>query len=293
MQEGGMLVMEDPAADPRVSERLRGLIQREGIQSGIAVPIRVAGQIFGLFGIAFCGRHSPTTQEKRVVQAIAQRAGLAIQNARLFEQAQQAATTEERERLARELHDAVTQTLFSASLIAEVVPRLWERNPDEGLRRIEELRRLTRGALSEMRTLLLELRPAALIETPFNQLVKQLAETTISRSNLDVGVRIDGEATSLPAEVHIALYRIVQESLNNVGKHASARCVEIHARWHPSGVDLRVKDDGCGFVVGAGPRGRLGLGIMQERARSIGAQLRLVSAPGRGTSVNLHWRSAL
>ena len=292
MQEGGMLVMEDPAEDPRLSERLRALVKREGIRSGIAVPITVAGQIFGLFGIAFSRRRAPTRQDKRIVQAIAQRAGLAIQNARLFEQAQQAATTEERERLARELHDAVTQTLFSASLIAEVVPRLWDRDPAEGHRRVEELRRLTRGALSEMRTLLLELRPAALIETPFNQLMTQLAETTVSRSNVEVAVHVDGEASSLPAEVHIALYRIVQESLNNVGKHASADHVEIHVRWHPSGVDLRVKDDGCGFVLGAGPQGRLGLGIMRERARSIGAQLRLHSAPERGTAVNLHWRSA-
>jgi signal transduction histidine kinase len=270
---------------------LRELIEREDIQSGIAVPITVAGQIFGLFGIAFCSRRRPTRQETRIVQAMAQRAGLAIQNARLFEQAQQAATTEERERLARELHDAVTQTLFSASLIAEVVPRLWERNPEEGRRRIEELRKLTRGALSEMRTLLLELRPAALIETPFNQLMSQLAETTVSRSNVDVAVRLDGDAITLPAEVHIALYRIVQESLNNVGKHAAARNAEIHVRWEPCGVDLRVKDNGAGFDLRATPRGRLGLGIMLERARSIGAQLRLQTSPGKGTVVNLHWRS--
>jgi signal transduction histidine kinase len=169
---------------------------------------------------------------------------------------------------------------------------LWDRNPDEGRRRIEEIRRLTRGALSEMRTLLLELRPAALIETPFNQLMTQLAETTVSRSNIDVGVRVDGDATSLPPEVHIALYRIVQESLNNAVKHSSAKHVDIHLRWHPDGVDLRVKDNGQGFVPGAPPRGRLGLGIMQERARSIGAVLRLQSAPGRGAAVDVHWRCA-
>jgi signal transduction histidine kinase len=143
-----------------------------------------------------------------------------------------------------------------------------------------------------MRTLLLELRPAALIETPFNQLISQLAETTISRSNLEVTVRVDGEGWNLPPEVHIALYRIAQESLNNVGKHAGASLARVHVRWHPCGVDLRVSDDGRGFTPGGDSHGHLGLGIMQERARSITAQLRVLSAPGRGTSVNVHWRTA-
>src|SRR5437764_12062505 len=91
--------------------------------------------------------------------------------------------------MARELHDAVTQTLFSASLIAEVVPRLFERDPDQARNRLEELRRLTRGALAEMRTLLIELRPSALIESPFGLLLRQLAEATASRANLQIDVR--------------------------------------------------------------------------------------------------------
>jgi signal transduction histidine kinase len=292
VQAGQLLVLDDAASDPRLSDQLRDIIQREHIRSVIGAPIRVSGQTFGLFGVGFCHHRVPSRRDQRVAQAIAQRAALAIQNARLFEQAQQAATTEERERLARELHDAVTQTLFSASLIAEVVPRLWDRNPDEGRRRVEELRRLTRGALAEMRTLLLELRPAALVETPFNQLLNQLAETTASRSNLEVSVRADGEVWTLPAEVHIALYRIAQESLNNVTKHASANHATVHVRWRRSGIDVRIKDDGRGFILQEIPGGRLGLGIMQERARTIAAQLRVHSHAARGTTVNLHWRAA-
>jgi signal transduction histidine kinase len=100
-----------------------------------------------------------------------------------------------------------------------------------------------------------------------------------------------GEEWTLPAEVHIALYRIVQESLNNVTKHASANHATLHVRWRPGGLDLRIRDDGQGFVLQAIPGGRLGLGIMLERARTIAAQLRVQSQPGLGTSVNVHWRT--
>jgi signal transduction histidine kinase len=256
----------------------------------LRVPITVSGRTFGLFDVCFGRSHHVTRREQRVVHALAQRAGLAIHNARLFEQAQHVATIEERERLARELHDAVTQTLFSASLIAEVVPRLWDRDPDEGRQRVDDLRRLTRGALSEMRTLLLELRPAALVETPLVQLFSQLAETTMSRSSVDVTVHAHGEPVALAPDVHVALYRVVQEALNNIVKHAAASLASIHLCWRQRGVDVRVKDDGRGFVRSDISPGRLGLGIMDERARAIGATLRVRSRPTVGTSVDAHWR---
>src|SRR5437870_13192477 len=113
-------------------------------------------------------------------------------------------------------------TLCSASLIAEVVPRLWERDPDQARLRVEELRRLTRGALAEMRTLLLELRPAALVETPFARLLSQLAEAMSSRTNLRIDVRAQDEDARLPPEVQTALYRIAQAAPNNTSHHAAA-----------------------------------------------------------------------
>jgi GAF domain-containing protein len=285
------LVIVDAETDPRLgAPRVREIIRREGIRSALGAPISVTGQAFGLFGVAYCEPHAPSVDEQRLVQAIAQRAALAIQNARLFEQAQQVATAEERQRLARELHDAVTQTLFSASLIAEVVPRLWERDPNEGRLRLEELRRLTRGALAEMRTLLLELRPAALVETPFVQLLRQLAEATVSRTDLLVEVLAEDVEQSLPPEVQIALYRIAQEALNNTMKHAGASHAEIHVRRRNGRVDLHLTDDGHGFEPTSTPAGHLGLRIMHERAHAIGARLRIASQPGAGTHIHVHWR---
>ena len=196
---------------------------------------------------------------------------------------------EERSRLARDLHDAVTQTLFSASLIADVLPRIWERNQDEGRRRLEELRQLTRGALAEMRTLLLELRPAALAEAELGDLLRQLAESVTGRARVAVEVQETG-ACDLPPGVKVALYRIAQEALNNVARHAGASQARVTFACGPQEpVSLRIRDDGRGFDPASVPPEHLGLGIMQERAAAIGARLTIESEVGGGTEVAVEW----
>jgi signal transduction histidine kinase len=197
---------------------------------------------------------------------------------------------EERQRLARDLHDAVSQTLFSASLIAEVLPRLWERNRDEGRRRLEEVRQLTRGALAEMRTLLLELRPSALIEAEFGDLLRQLAESTIGRARVPVTLELEGEPScSLPPDVKVVMYRVAQESLNNIAKHAEASQVTVSLRCQAERVELRISDDGRGFDLESVPTESLGLGIMRERVEAIGAELTIESEVGQGTVITVVW----
>ena len=202
------------------------------------------------------------------------------------------AAAKERQRLARDLHDAVSQTLFSVSLMAEVLPRIYERDPEQGRQRLEELRQLTRGALAEMRMLLLELRPAALAETSLADLLRQLSEAVVGRARIPVELDVDS-TRELPPDVAVAMYRIAQEALNNVVKHAGAEQVLVSLRdGHDDGGDLLelvITDDGCGFDVAAGSSGRLGLGIMAERAQSIGAQLKLSSSDD-GTCVRAIWR---
>jgi len=204
------------------------------------------------------------------------------------------AVAAERSRLARELHDAVTQTLFSTSMIAEALPVIWEKDIAEGRRRAQELRLLSRGALAEMRTLLMELRPAALLETGLDELVRQLGEAVAGRTGIPIAVTVHGTCR-LSEEVHIALYRIAQEALNNVVKHARAsqvtltlECVE-GCEEEQSSVELRIGDDGCGFDSRHILPDHLGLGIMQERADAIGATLQVVSAPWRGTQIIAIW----
>ncbi len=203
----------------------------------------------------------------------------------------QQAAAEERTRLARDLHDAVSQTLFSASLISEVLPRLWERDKKEGEKRLEEVRQLTRGALAEMRTLLLELRPDSLVEADIEYLLHQLAESITGRSRVPVTVAVTGHCV-VPVEVKVALYRIAQEALNNVAKHADAKEAKVRLLCRAGRVTLRVSDDGKGFNTRGIPPNSLGLNIMRERAREIGASLTVRSKAGAGTTVRTVWNNA-
>lgn len=222
---------------------------------------------------------------QRLQQEIEQR--LAVED-ELAKKAADEAVTADRTRLARDLHDAVTQTLFSASLTAEVLPELWDMDVEEARRSTEELRQLTRGALAEMRTLLLELRPATLTQTRLSDLIKQLCEAFIGRSRLPITLTIEGEC-QLPPEVQIAFYRIAQESLNNVFKYAHATQVDVRLFLSPSLVHLETVDNGIGFDPSLVKPTSLGTRIMRERAEAIGAELSISSSPGSGTCVEVSW----
>jgi signal transduction histidine kinase len=215
---------------------------------------------------------------------------IALENERLRQRARRAAMLEERSRVARELHDAVTQTLYSASLIAEALPDALERDRARAALGVAELHRLTTGALAEMRALLIELRPKALTEASLGKLLQLLGAALQSRSAIPITVTIVRDCTLAPA-VQLACYRIAQEALNNAVKHAAAREVLVSVDCTPDKVLLRVSDDGRGFDPAPAPDGGLGLGILRERASEIGAQLTIDSAPGAGTTVTLHWQA--
>ncbi len=203
----------------------------------------------------------------------------------------QEVVTAERNRLARDLHDAVTQTLFSTSLIAEILPELWEVDADEAKKSTEELRQLTRGALAEMRTLLLELRPATLMQVRLSELIKQLCEAFVGRSRLPIVLNIEGDR-ELPPEVQVAFYRVAQESLNNVFKYARATQVDVRLELSQDSVHFETNDNGIGFDISTSKPTTLGIRIMRERAESIGADLRITSTPGSGTRVGMTWQQA-
>jgi signal transduction histidine kinase len=194
----------------------------------------------------------------------------------------------ERNRLARDLHDAVSQTLYAASLIAEVLPDLWDIDETKARKSSEELRQLTRGALAEMRTLLFELRPAALNQASLPDLIKQISEAFAGRERLPIHLDLIG-ACEIPCDIKIEIYRIVQESLNNIVKHAHATRVELTLRLEADRVYLKIRDDGIGFDPTSVKTTSLGLRIMQERAYSIQAYLQVASQPGEGTTVTLEW----
>ncbi len=257
----------------------------------LAVPIRVGADFAGVLAIAAREGESLDEHDLFIVQTLADQLAVAIQNSRLYEHAREVAASQERQRLARDLHDAVSQTLFSVSLIAEVLPRIHAKDPAQASQRLEELRLLTRGALAEMRTLLLELRPAALAEASLPDLLRQLSEAVAGRSRIPVTVDA-GPCLDLPTDVRIAFYRIAQEALNNIAKHSSATAASVRLECADV-VSLTVEDDGVGFDSTARSAGQLGMGIMRERANSIGARLHVNSAPGAGAHVRVEWSPAL
>jgi PAS domain S-box-containing protein len=200
-----------------------------------------------------------------------------------------AAAQEERSRLARDLHDSVTQALFAVSLKAESLREADALHVSPAVAdAAQEVCRLARGALAQMRSMLLELRGDPLEQVPIRQLLRNAVEATESTISTTLRLTVDGDA-QLSTGLHLAVYRITQEALNNVARHAKARNAWVDLQLSPSSVRLSVSDDGCGFDPGpAGPT-HLGLRSMSERAAETGARLKVDSSPGSGTQVVLDW----
>jgi len=260
-----------------------------GVEQVIAIPLMAKDRLVGSLNLSTNQGRTYPPEQMALLKTIGQQIGVAVENARLYERAEQEAITAERSRLARELHDAVTQTLFSANLIADVLPRIWKRNPEEGLQNLEELRELTRGALAEMRTLLLEMRPESLERADLKSLVTQLADAFIGRVRIPIDLEIHGDC-ELTHEVKLSFYRVAQEALNNIAKHSGARQVEFHLDCQPGHLNLCIQDDGLGFDIDSIPPDHMGIAIMRERASSIGARLKIESQLGQGTTIELDWR---
>jgi PAS domain S-box-containing protein len=266
----------------------------EGVHSWMWVPLAIKGRMIGAVGVAHAERNFFTAHHADLALTVANQAAITMVNAELYEQAHILASLQERQRLARNLHDAVNQSLFSAGLIAEVLPRLWERDPDEGRRSLDDLRRLTRGAQADMRLLLAELRPSTLTDAELGDLLRLLANALTGRTNIPIQVVVTRseslqEQKALPANVQVALYRLCQEGLNNIAKHAGASQVDIQLQYESGAVELCIRDDGRGFDLEQTLPGHYGLSMMRERATDVGAALSINSQPGRGTEIVIRW----
>ncbi|MCI0394669.1 MAG: GAF domain-containing sensor histidine kinase [Chloroflexi bacterium] len=315
LDAGETVAIANVYSDPRVSEELRE-IQRQSRRPALAmIPLVARGQRIGLVVLSYPAVRRWQSEDLRPYQATAAQLATAIDSRRqqsvLHERSQQLAVLEERQRLARELHDSVTQLIFSITLIAQSIAPAWRRNPAEAERRVGRLLELSQSALAEMRALLAELRPSTLpqVTAPTPGLLRLQQEglavalchyaTEIAGDNLEISVDTASYpaagATGRPPLAHEeALYRIAQEALNNVVKHARAGRVQITLRLENGVVRLMVSDNGRGFASPAGESqalptrpGGLGLKTMRERAEALGGQFQLTSAPGGGTVVEV------
>lgn len=277
----------------KVVERLRGIVS-----SILVVPIIIRSEPYGALTLYYSKPHHFTENDVALAKDFTQHASLAIDNAQLRFESEQDAVFAERNRLARELHDSVTQNLFSANLIADVLPTIWNRDQQKGLECLQEIQLLTRGALAEMRSLLLELRPLAIEEAQLVLLLTQLVEVVSGRIRKNVDLKVNGQPL-MPTEVKMAFYRIAQEALNNIVKHADADQIKVivNCQNEPGSgrcikAEMVIEDNGCGFIDEQLSSDHLGLNIMKERAEAINANIQIDSKVSCGTRIVLLWQAA-
>jgi len=275
-------ILDDPLYEP-----IHPLMREAGWDTVVSVPLIYRNQAIGALNVFYPRGKSPSEAEIAFLTVIADQAAVAAENARLFEEARQKAVLEERQRLARELHDSVSQALYGIALGARTARTLVDRDPAQAGEPLDYVLSLAEAALAEMRALIFELRPEALeTEGLVAALTKQM-ESARARHGLEVTAEWCDEP-DLPYEVKEAVYRIAQESLNNIVKHAQARRVDLRLSCGADEIVLEIVDDGVGFASEEAFPGHLGLRSMRERAMRLGGTLQVESAQSQGTRIRAY-----
>jgi PAS domain S-box-containing protein len=252
------------------------------------VPLAARGDALGAINLYYLPGQEPGEDETVFLGAVADQTAVAVENARLFAAVEDKVTLEERQRLARELHDSVSQALYGIALGTRTA-RAWL-NREGPRERVEEwldyVLSLADAGLTEMRSLIFELRPESLETEGLIAALEKQAAALQARHEIPVHATL-GREPDLPLEAKEALYRIAQEALHNTVKHAHASRAELKLECDARGIALEVSDDGAGFDPGEDFSGHLGLKSMRERAARLGGTLRVESAPGEGTSIRV------
>lgn len=285
------------ARKAEVTPEQRGILDdlAARIKTLLAVPLAIKDDVYGTLALYFCDVRSLSEEEVAQALAFADQAALGIENARLRERSERAAALEERARLARDLHDSVTQSLYSLTLFAEVARRAATQGDIARVTpAIDRLSATARQALKDMRLLVHQLRPSGLAHDGLVAALQQRLDVVEGRAGVQARLLVEGDP-QLPADAEEELYYIAQEALNNALKHAGASRVAVRLSSgrrgdaaQPPSLRLEITDDGCGFDPGwIGEHCGLGIIGMRERAARLGGTLVVRSAPGQGTSVAL------
>jgi len=295
---GAMLESPEPVRMPDISlhERFEGWPDAHPhMHSFLGVPIVSHDEVIGAFYLTDKkgGRRALFTDaDQDLIEIFAAHAAVAIENAHLTERSRELTVVEERNRLARDLHDAVNQTLFSVALTADAAALLVDSEPKRAKDQLQTVRELARGAMDELRSVIFELRPADVASDGFAETLRKHVDVLRRIYEVDIELELEGAWPFSPlAEREVLereIFRIVQEAIGNALKHSGAERVSVRLATPDHRVLVAVADDGSGFDP-AGPQAQrhLGLVSMRERAESIGGDLRIESAPGAGTTVSL------
>jgi GAF domain-containing protein/two-component sensor histidine kinase len=284
------VVVEDYATWPS-----RHPVQEEtirlGVRAFVVAPLLIGGRPIGVLWVNDTKPRPFKGEDVLLVQALADQAALAIEHARLVQRGQDAAVLEERTRLARDLHDSVTQSVFSLGMMARAAQTQHSRGSDRLGATLDRIATLSQEALREMRALLFELQPTGLADDGLGPALRKLADAMRTRLELDVAFEGDTDLRLAP-EVETAIFRIVQEALANAAKHAQATSIAVTIDEVPGHLRVAVRDNGVGFDPRApvvarsdGSQGGMGMRTMRERAAAAGLSLRIRSRRGRGTTV--------
>jgi signal transduction histidine kinase len=290
---GAMLESDRPyrTVDIRADPRFRGWWPRAHPQmrSFLGVPIVSRNGVIGAFYLTEKeGAPEFDESDQELMQMLAAHAAIAIENARLYEQSRELSIVEERNRLARELHDSVTQKLFGLVLSAEAAVMLLERDAGEAHEEVRRLQGLAQEALDELRSLVFELRPASVEDEGLATALRKHVDVLRRVERREIKLELSGSSKGRP-EVEREVLRIAQEALQNALRHARAETIEVALDSDDGRLRLAVSDDGVGFDPAAPAlrSRRLGLTSMEERAEAIGGALRIESRPGAGTTIEL------
>jgi signal transduction histidine kinase len=289
---GAMLESDQPhrTTDIQSDPRFRGWwpATHPSMRSFLGVPI-VSGRgvVVGAFYLTDKQDGDQFSDgDQALIETFAAHAALALENARLHERSRELSIVEERNRLARELHDAVAQKLFGVVLAAESGAALLDRDVEQASAQLRRVRELAREAMEELRSVIVHLRPAALAAQGLAVALGKHVDVLRRTHGREIGLDVSGDAP-VAAHIEADVFRIVQEALHNALRHAAAEHIDVRLRCEDERLELSVTDDGAGFDPDEVRSTRLGLTTMVERARAAGGTLAIESSPGAGTAVRL------
>ena len=255
------------------------------MRTWMAVPLTAREHLIGYIGIASSEARYFKQKHARLAQAFAAHAAIAIENARLYERAQELAVHEERQRLARDLHDSVAQVFYGIALGAQTARKYLERNPQAAADPIDYTVALAGAGLAEMRALIFDLDPGSLEAEGLVAAINRQVLVMQSRHGIAVDP-LNGPEPEAPLKVKEAIYRIIREAMHNVVKHARARQVRLSLAASPMEISFEIDDDGVGFAPDDVSPGHLGLRSMRDRAQKLGGELSVSTGAQRGTRVS-------
>ncbi len=287
-ETGQPVIVTDLASDSiraDMNPEMLAAILSEGISSFLHLPITIDNRTIGVFTVGFTRSDAFSEDTVRLFSSLVQRAALSVENALLFEQTKQLAILEERNRLARDLHDSAKQKAFAALAQMGAANGMLKGGRQGIKNHLEEAENLVYEVIQELTFLIQEIHPSALKEKGLASMLREYVFQWESRNDAGVNLKIENERR-LPLEIEQAFYRIIQEALANITRHSRATYVDVTLSFQETEIQAAVADNGLGFDCTQKPTG-LGLRSIRERIESIGGICQIESAPGKGTRIQV------